>query len=119
MKNEKFRLLKEAIQHLADSYESQCGYLRSLSGDHLLVEELALEFDDIAPAFLSGQSRSAIGEGAAVLIQQLSNLLAQMSTANNVVVWTEEGLRDSPAWSEVRTIAALCVRSLPINIEDQ
>ncbi len=98
-----------AISRLARPAESQISYLEAL-GPGTTADELALELDDVAeavlavPGLLSQQQQS--------LVRSLDDSLQEMSGPGRTELWSQQALRTSPAWSEVRTQARVALTDL-------
>lgn len=98
MTDEKYGGVEEALRRLAAPPEEQETYLLEL-GVLPSVDELALEFDDA----LSGV---AIGDPPlGQLLNQLNELLEEMSGEENAYLWTPRALQEASEWENVRTLA--------------
>ena len=91
---------------LAATPAEQIRHLQEL-GTQGSVEELALQFDDIAAAaddmYLSRELDSAQLEAVKSLNEQLSD----MSRSPRYDLWAEESLASSPEWLRIRRLAAV------------
>jgi hypothetical protein len=90
-------VLAEALARLAGDAQAQEQYLRAL-GTWPSLDELALEFDDVAEA-------SEVPAEAADPLRRLSEKLNEMSGHANARLW-EPGALSGPEWDEVRRLAA-------------
>ncbi|HEY2352913.1 MAG TPA: hypothetical protein VGH83_10385 [Candidatus Acidoferrum sp.] len=76
------------------------------------VDELALEYDDIAAA------ADSMCEGGEIDIQErdcvikLNAFLSEFGGQNKAHLWTPEALHSAPEWEQVRRMAADCLTRL-------
>jgi hypothetical protein len=102
------REVRRTLHRLAEPAESQLSYLQDLgTGD---ADELALEFDDVAKAAITapGLLSAAATDGLRVL----TDWLEAMSGPNKAYLWTDDALRSSTEWSEVRRLAGSVLAKL-------
>jgi hypothetical protein len=97
------RELRETLGRLAQDGYAQRGYLHSLGAG---VDELALEFDAVAPVAPALAERKMISPEQAVAIRAVQERLKEMSGTANAAHWTEEALDSSAAWADVRRLAS-------------
>jgi hypothetical protein len=103
--------LLEALKLLALPAQRQQEYLRSL-GVPEVVDELALEFHDIAPAAPDMVQKGEIDEREFRAIQNVDDLLVRMSGAHNKHLWSLQGLQQATEWLQVRDAAQVAIHSL-------
>ncbi len=101
--------LPEVVMRLASPADVQIAYFRRLGPD-VPVDELALEFDDLAEAAFS--QKGFLRRGQRSRISALDDRLKAMSGADERGLWTEAALRSSNEWREVRTRAEAALREL-------
>ena len=98
--------LRRVLALLAAPGDEQLAYLRRLGP--VSVDELGLEFDDIARA-----ARAALREHeVATALAALDDELSRMSGQENAALWTDQGVATSPAWATVRDLASRALRLL-------
>ena len=102
-------LLTDSLVILASMPENQLAHLRGL-GVPFGVDELALEYDDIALAAESMFCDGELNEMQRDSVLDLNQLLKQMSGAQNPHLWTIKALRTAPEWSNVRQAAVRCLQ---------
>lgn len=96
---------QEQEEHLSKVFHSDLS-------DSYNVDELALEFDDVASA------RAAMFDAGEISLDQyrslevLDNSLVAMSGGDFADLWTVRALREDRRWSEIRQIASECLRKL-------
>jgi hypothetical protein len=96
--------LRSSLEVLHQPAEQQLRYLASL-GLPDGVDELALEFDDLAASIAQlAESRVITTEGAES-IRQLDEALNAMSGPGNEALWAPWALRTAPAWNDIRMLA--------------
>jgi hypothetical protein len=102
--------LRQALAVLAAPAEEQAAHLHTL-GD-APVDELGLEFDDIAPAAfgLSGPNELDADQRAAVAA--VDSHLSGMSGAQHSNIWTIEALREAPEWANLRELSHQALQRL-------
>jgi len=103
---------------LASEAEGQVRYLKSLFGMHQLdpyfnVDELALEFDDVAVLAPQLVADKLVSPEAAGALQKLDEFLDGMSGLNHADLWTVSSLATAHEWAVVRTLAQDCLALLP------
>lgn len=99
--------LRESLRRLASPPTEQ---LQALGSDEGPVDEIALEFDDVAQAVaLSGWLSP---EGAAA-VRQLGERLSKMSGRANAHLWTRSALSQAAEWQEIRRLAQIALGLLP------
>ena len=95
------RLLIEAVEHLAAEPAAQQAYLASL-GVPDGIDELALEFDDIAAARDDMRESAELTPEEHRMLRLIDDLLKNMSQKANMDIWTPAALVASAHWAEVR-----------------
>lgn len=96
--------MREALGLLAADAGDQLRYLSEI-GVAGVVDELALEFDDLMTLAQSRLDQGDITEVQYEKLRELDQKLSDMSGSNNASLWTEEALRTSDEWKEVRRLA--------------
>jgi hypothetical protein len=109
----RLRLLTDALKLLAAEPDSQLDHLRRL-GRRLErkenIDELALEFDDIAPAVDLMLTNGEINKAQRDCVAELDRYLKQVSGQENAHLWTVEALPSAQEWKEVRRLARNCLQ---------
>jgi len=105
------KLLADALSMLACDADVQLKYLCEL-GTPEGVDELALEYDDIAAAADTMLQEGDINERQHNSVKKLTEWLKRMSGPANAHLWTVEALRSAKEWSYVRTLADKCLALL-------
>ena len=110
----RYAQLRQAIAALAASADEQAAYLLSQGLDASYGnDELALVFDDIAPAVQDMRDRGELSAAQAEVPQALSTLLDGLSGDDNAAFWTREALWTDPRWEEVRRCAQTALAAFP------
>ena len=105
---EKFReYLTEALNLLSLKSDDQLKYLHEI-GIYGIVDELALEFDDIAIMAEQKYAEGEISEEQYKIIKKLSEKLDFMSGKDKSHLWTEYALKNANEWEEIRELAKGC-----------
>jgi len=112
--NWRMELLKKAVTVLASDAEAQLDYLRKL-GLPEGIDEIALEFDDIAAAADDMLRLRELDQNQYNWVKKLADLLSRMSGKANSMLWTAEALSSAPEWQEVRNVAKECLRHLEVS----
>lgn len=97
-------LLKESVLILGAPPHEQLEYLAQL-GLAGCVDELALEFDDIAAAAEDMRCHLELTQAQCDAVKELDGFLASISGRSRANLWTEEALSTSAEWNEVRRLA--------------
>ena len=92
------------LTRLADSADAQVKYLKDL-GVYPLVDELALEMNDVVGLLELLARDGLLTEDQANAIRSVDRKLDQMSGEENAALWTPQSLQSSPEWAEVRSLA--------------
>ena len=103
------RMLCDAVEHLASEPSAQQAYLASI-GDPEVVDELALEFDDVAAA---SDDMLAVGELTPQEhreIGSINDLLIRISGKADAHLWAPAALATSAGWAAIRQQAQKCLR---------
>ena len=98
-----------AISRLARPAESQIAYLEAL-GLGTTADELALELDDVVEAALAVPGLLSLRQQS--LVRSLDDQLREMSDPERAELWSQQALRTSPAWSEIRNQARVVLTDL-------
>jgi hypothetical protein len=106
--NWRIQSLKNSLNTLASDAEAQLEHLRKL-GLPGGIDELALEYDDIAAAADDMFRLHELDKNQCDSVKKLRNLLSRMSGKANSVLWTAEALCSAPEWKEVRSVAKECL----------
>ncbi len=107
------RLLIDAIEGLAAEPAAQRERLDRLgfSGSDL-VDELALDFDDIAVTKDDMLDRGELNEEEHQTIASIDDMLERMSGQENARLWTRDVLAIAPEWAEIRALARYALQLL-------
>jgi hypothetical protein len=105
--------LRRTLDVLAAPWDDQRRYLERVFGQEVAVDELGLEFDDVAPVALAQGREAGLSDEALSAVRDLDDQLKMMSDRSEARLWTIEGLRDSPDWARVRTLAQAVLSLLP------
>lgn len=103
---------RAALRHLAMPWPEQLKYLREIGGNlgQLPVEELALEFDDIASAALGLGEEGWLDSAQTAALQAVAERLGAMSAPESKWLWNERALALAREWAEVRELATKALR---------
>jgi hypothetical protein len=101
--SDRLQLLKDSLSILMSPSNEQLAHLKNL-GD-VGVDELALEYDDIACAAAHMVECGELTSRQRGEIESLSGLLKKMSLPENSALWTQEALSMAAEWREVRRLA--------------
>jgi hypothetical protein len=101
--------LKGALRHLAAPAQEQIRYISDL-GCH--IDELALDFDAVAPTC---QDMQELTDKLSEQIERLDQKLLAISGHKHAELWTEQGLMHAPEWVEMRMLAQDCLKELGSN----
>jgi hypothetical protein len=96
--------LRDALGLLAAPASQQLAHLAAI-GLPEGIDELALEFDDVAPAVNRLAEMSVIPSTAAAVIQRLDTRLDAISGAPHASLWTPTALQSATEWEEIRRLA--------------
>jgi hypothetical protein len=96
--------LIEVVRLLASPAPMQLQHLAAI-GLPNGVDELALEFDDVAALAKGMRERGELSESQLVRLQALDDQLERMSGAVNAALWTADALAERREWAEVRRLA--------------
>ena len=105
------KLLRDALTVLASPPGAQLERLKAL-GVPKGIDELALEFDDIAAAADGMFNEGELDNQQRNCVKQLNEFLAQFSGEKNADLWTPEALSSAPQWEQVRRMASDCLTQL-------
>src|SRR5438128_9533542 len=104
------RQLRDSLATLAASSHQQAEHIRQLG--NASVDELGLEFDDIAPAALAMTGPSELNSDQREAIAALDDQLSRMSGPEHSELWTVEALNSALEWTKVRELAQEALRRL-------
>lgn len=102
MKNLRSQIIL-CLERLSASADEQESYLNSL-GVLPLVDELALEFDDVVKENLS-EDGGFLSSEEVDAIKDVDRLLAEMSKEGKESLWTLDLLKTDQHWNEIRLAA--------------
>lgn len=94
--------LLKTISMLAQPWQKQKEYLNHL---RVGVDELALEYDDLARLADVKRQAGELAENEYDVLRALDNLFNSMSGSKNTHLWTLDALRDRVEWEDVRCLA--------------
>lgn len=100
--------LRDALKVLAMPAEAQ---LQHVGGLHADLDEIALEFDDIAPVRAALVDAGELTPAQASTIDAVDRQLLDMSDAGPSR-WTAEAASDGDDWRELRRLALLALDAL-------
>ena len=103
--------LIKSLNILSLKSDAQLAYLDEI-GVPGIIDELALEFDDIAIMAKQKQKEQEITENQYKLISELSEKLDLMSGEDKSHFWTEYSLKNDKEWEEIRELAKVCLEAL-------
>lgn len=103
--------LRAALSLLSAPADAQLRHLADL-GLADAVDELALEFDDVAPALGNLITAKAVTTESADAVRRLDEQLSAMSGVRQSGLWTPQALRTFAEWDEVRRLAARALELL-------
>lgn len=104
-------LLRESLQVLAAPAVAQLQYLAAL-GVPGLVDELALEFDDIGAAARDMLEQGELRPSQYEAVGRVDRRLAEMSDSRQEALWTPKALTESSEWAELRQLASAALSTL-------
>jgi len=96
--------LKDILKTLASDPGSQLKYLEE-TGAPKCVDELALDYDDIAIVAADMVRQDEITREASEYIKRLLEYFKSFSGEANAPLWTPEALYSAEEWKRVRSIA--------------
>jgi len=98
------------VEQLASDAAAQLAYLDQLKVSPG-VDELALEFDDIAPARDDMLAVGELNNDEHRAVTQLDAVLSRMSGGADERLWTREAVASDARWAELRRQAGECLRA--------
>lgn len=110
--------LRKSLEMLASPASRQLSYLSSISDipsemdGNYNIDELILEFDDIACATNDMFSHGELTELQRKAILDFDNFLSSVGAAQPKSVWTSASLQHSQEWEEIRAKARICLKAL-------
>jgi hypothetical protein len=96
------RELERTLALLSAPAEKQISYIRTNRVHH---DELALDFDAVAPVARSLQEQQVLTEGQLKAIDAVNQQLDKMSGPEHDPLWTDQGIGNDPEWEVVRLLA--------------
>ncbi len=99
--------LADCLHVLSLSSREQIRYLKDIGG--VSVDELALQYEDVAVLAAEKFGSGEISEDLFNLIGSLDEKINSMSGSDREDLWTEEALASSDDWKKVREIAETCL----------
>lgn len=103
--------VRESVTRLGAPAWRQVAYLRRL-GVHPSVDELALDFHELALLAASCAARGELTGAEAELVARLDAKLDAMSGTDRAELWTPDALASAPEWDDVRELACECLKAL-------
>lgn len=104
-------LVRESVARLGAPARRQVAYLRRL-GVHPSVDELALDFHELALLADTNAVRGELTDSEAELVARLDAKLDAMSGTDRAELWTPDALASAPEWDDVRELACECLKAL-------
>lgn len=98
------KLLYEAIQVLTWPADAQ---IKWVANAH--VDEIALNFNDIAVCALDMKDQGELTEEEATVVIELDRYLDSFSGIDNKYLWTKEALINASEWRRVRELAKMAL----------
>ena len=95
------RLLYDAVKSLSLPADEQLALLSGL-GCPGVIDELALQFHDQAVTAEQLMQAGEIEYQQLLLVKEIDAILARMSGQENAALWTNDALKQSPLWEEIR-----------------
>jgi len=115
----RFNQLRDATEILSATAHQQTAYLTRIMkpvsksfNDLANIDELALQFDDIASAVPDMVEKKEISTQQASCVVELNLLLGALSGEDNSDFWTAAALSSDSRWQEVRNKARDCLSIL-------
>lgn len=105
------QLLIDAVTLLASDAAVQMAHLDRL-GVSPEVDELALEFDDIAAARDDMLEKGELSADEHRLVAMVDMTLVDMTAAADDALWTRDAVEQGGRWAELRRQAGECQRKL-------
>ena len=102
------KVLKDSLTVLAPQADVQLMHLEQL-GIPGCIDELALEYDDVAHTVDIMLERNDLEERQLYCVKKLDALLERMSGPNTTHLWTAEAFRSAREWNQVRALATECL----------
>jgi hypothetical protein len=100
--------LMRVLTLLAQPWDEQVAYLHALDTvppGRATVDDLALDFDAIAPAAYGWEAEGDFTAGELDGVRAVERVLVAMSGQDHTDLWTERALRVAPEWANVRSLA--------------
>ncbi len=103
--------LSDTLKHLAAPASEQVAYLRKV-GALPLVDELALEYDNVVRLVPELVQKGFISPRQAALMDAVSRKISEMSHRHEESLWLEDALHTREDWEEVRRLASNALSAL-------
>lgn len=100
--------LRGALHVLALPPDMQIQHVRDL---HVDLDEIALEFDDIAPVRVALVESGEMSPAQALAVDEVDRQLLEMSEAGPGR-WTDEAATEGEDWKELRRLAGRALQAL-------
>ena len=110
--------LKKSLEILSASGKHQIAYLRGLNNEfsevdeNYVIDEIVLEFEDIALAANDMFSHGEITSSQRDAICSLNEYLSSFSVNQPKSIWTSASLQKAPEWEKIRIMACKCLSLL-------
>ena len=110
-------MIVKALGHLAEPADRQVRHLERVFGRSPLpadfnVDELALEFNDVALAAHLAVKVGTMTADAAAALADVDDALTDMSGTAKALLWTVGAIFDTAEWVEIRRLAAAALAKL-------
>jgi hypothetical protein len=109
-------LLEQVVRVAALPAERQ---IESFPSFCVVADEIALDYDNCCGWALEGYKAPVLTDEQRSSLVALDERLNRMSGKHNAELWTDEALRCSPEWDEVRKDARRIMDSFGWSMEDQ
>jgi hypothetical protein len=107
--------LIDVLKTLSSNSDDQLAYLNEI-GIPGNIDEIALEFDDMAILAKKKYKDGEITENQYKLIEELEQKIDLLSGEDNSNFWTEDSLRNAKEWEEIRKLARACIESFSVKV---
>jgi hypothetical protein len=101
------------LTRLAAPADEQVKYLKEI-GVYPSIDEIALEFHDVALLVPGKTSAGEMSTATKVAIERLDSQLSSFSGDVNAHLWTPDALASAKEWHQVRSLASECLRVLGV-----
>lgn len=103
--------LRDSLAVLAAAAQEQLAHLERLELPGL-VDEIALEYDDVAAAADYMCELGELTPEQRVCVKELNQFMNTFSGQDHAHLWTPEALYSAPQWEQVRRMATECLAQL-------